>query len=312
MLHHSHSGRLRPHEYTSYPMLFLLIIVVGIILTISSVRADTPGPQAGSVSLSGTFPKDPPKVAATISSPRNQQRFTSSPITVEGTCIKDTIVEIFKNNIFAGSTPCNDNGHYSLQIDLLTGKNVLVAKIFDVLNQPGPDSQKIIVYYDSKALQGAALQPLNFDGSQLLLNTDAIYRGIFPGDELNMPINILGGTPPFAVNVQWGDLSNKIVPRKNNLAFKTGHVYEKPGTYQITIQATDFHSRVAFLTVAAIVNGQTAAKAAGNISKTSVNKLLVLWPFYTSAVAIIISFWLGERREKRILDKLPVHYHSTK
>jgi hypothetical protein len=29
----------------------------------------------------------------------------------------------------------------------------------------------------------------------------------------------------------------------------------------------------------------------------------VLWPLYTSAVAIMVSFWLGERREKRIIGK---------
>lgn len=311
MIHHSHSGRLRPHEFTSYPMLFLLILVVGFTLTVCSVSAGTPGPEEGSVSLTGTFPKDPPKIGATITSPRSQERFTTSPITVKGTCPADTIVQIFKNDIFAGSVPCQD-GRYSLQVDLLTGRNVLKAKVYDVLNQTGPDSNEIIVYYDINIAQGAALAPLNLDGAQLLLNTEAVYRGIFPEHELAVPISIIGGTPPYAVNVQWGDLSNKVVPRKNNLAFNATHVYHKPGTYQITIQATDSKSRVAFIAVAAIVNGQTAVAAAGGISKASMNKLLVLWPFYLSTVALVVSFWLGERREKRILNKAPgVQYHSN-
>ena len=242
MIHHSHSGRLRPHEYTSYPMLFLLILIVGVILGVSSVSAGTPGPESGSVNLSGTLPKNPPTVAATITSPSQQQHFTSSPITVEGTCPADTIVEVFKNNIFGGSVPCV-NGHYSVKVDLLNGRNVIMAKVYDVLNQAGPDSNKVVVFYDNRFQQGAALAPLNFGGAQLLLNTDAIYRGIFPEHELDVPINIIGGTAPYAVNVQWGDLSNKIVPRKNNLAFNATHVYHKPGTYQITIQATDSSSR---------------------------------------------------------------------
>ena len=308
MIHHSHSGRLRPHEYTSYPMLFLLILIVGVILGVSSVSAGTPGPESGSVNLSGTLPKNPPTVAATITSPSQQQHFTSSPITVEGTCPADTIVEVFKNNIFGGSVPCV-NGHYSVKVDLLNGRNVIMAKVYDVLNQAGPDSNKVVVFYDNRFQQGAALAPLNFGGAQLLLNTDAIYRGIFPEHELDVPINIIGGTAPYAVNVQWGDLSNKIVPRKNNLAFNATHVYHKPGTYQITIQATDSSSRVAFLTVAAIVNGQTGVAAAGGISGKSVNKLLLLWPFYVSAVALVVSFWLGERREKHVLVKNPVVQH---
>ncbi|HEX5797523.1 MAG TPA: hypothetical protein VFX86_03985 [Candidatus Saccharimonadales bacterium] len=309
IIHHSHSGRFRPHEYTSYPILFLLIIVTGLTLTLCSVSAGPPPPEANSISLSGTFPKDPPKVAATIASPGGGQRFTSSPITIEGTCPKDTIVEIFKNNIFAGSTPCKD-GRYSLRVDLLIGRNLIVARVFDVLNQAGPDSNKITVFYDQSGPQGAALVPLNFSGSQLLLNTDAVYRGVFPEDELDVPISIIGGEAPYAVNVQWGDLDNNIIPRKNNQVFRASHAYDKPGTYQITIQATDSRSRVAFLTVAAIVNGQTAATTVSGISKSSVNKLLLLWPFYTSAAAIVFSFWLGERREKRILTKNIVQHHS--
>lgn len=312
MIHYSHSGKLRPREYTSYPILFFLILIVGLALTASSVYAGSPGPAEGSVSLSGTLPKNPPTVAATITTPNQQQHFTSSPVNVEGTCPADTIVEIFKNNIFGGSVPCVD-GHYSVKVDLLNGKNVIVARVYDVLNQSGPDSNKVTVFYDNNFQQGAALAPLNFGGSQLLLNTDAVYRGVFPEQALNVPITIIGGTAPYAVNVQWGDLSNKIIPRKNNLVFGVDHEYSKPGTYQITIQATDSGSRVAFLTVAAIVNGQTAATVAGNIaSNSSVNKLLLLWPFYISAAAIVFSFWLGERREKHILrNNNIVQHHST-
>jgi hypothetical protein len=65
------------------------------------------------------------------------------------------------------------------------------------------------------------------------------------------------------------------------------------------------------LTVAAIVNGQTGAIAAGGISKNSVNKLLLLWPFYVSAMALVVSFWLGERREKHILVRNPVVQHHS-
>lgn len=250
-------------------------------------------------------------MGATIEFPSNQRHFTSSPITMTGTCPSDTIVEIFKNNIFAGSVPCDSSGHYSVKVDLLTGRNILVAKVFDVLNQSGPDSNNVIVFYDSNFAQGAALTPLNFDGTQLLLNTDAVYRGIFPKQELSMPINIIGGKPPYAINILWGDLNNKVVPRNNNLTFNVNHAYDRPGTYQISVQATDSKSRVAFLTVAAIVNGHTGTSVVSNISKKPLNKLLVLWPFYITAVALVMSFWLGERREKHILGSNPITQHHS-
>lgn len=309
--HHHHSGRLRPHEYTSYFPLTILLLLVGVALTVSTVSASgsSPPPQAGSVGLSGAMPGPPPKVAATITSPTNRQHFSSTPVTISGTCPAKTLVEVYKNDIFAGSTPCTDAGTYSFQIDLLIGQNVLIARVYDSLNQAGPDSNAVTVFYDALPAQSSALTPLNFGGTQLLLNTDAVYRGVFPGRQLNMPIDIIGGTPPYAVNIQWGDASNKVVPRNDNQTFTVGHTYTKPGVFQITIQATDAQGRVAFLTVAAIVNGQPALVASSSPSSPK-GKLVVLWPLYTSAAAIVLSFWLGERREKRLLSRPQLVLHT--
>lgn len=305
--HHHHSGKLRPHEHTSYvPLAFMLVVVGFALATFSSaVESATPydGPEAGSVGLTGIMPGKPPTTAATINMPSNGQRFSTSPITVSGTCPKDTLVEIFKNDIFAGSTVCTSSGTYSLEVDLLIGENRLVARVYDALNQAGPDSNIVTVYYDALPPQSGGLTPFNFGGNQLLLNTDAVFRGIFPGQTMTVPLDVLGGTPPYAINIEWGDASNKVVPRNDNATFNVDHVYQKPGVYQVTFQATDAGGRVAFLTVAAIVNGQPDAVTASTNPLATPNQLLLLWPIFTGAVAITISFWLGEQREKHILKK---------
>ena len=305
--HHHHSGRIRPHEHTSYLPLGILLLVAGAVLTVYTAAASSPGPEAGSIGLTGAVPGKAPTVAATIKIPHDGQRFSTSPVTISGTCPADTLVEIFKNDIFAGSIPCSTAGDYSLEVDLMNGQNTLIARVYDALNQPGPDSNIVTAFYDNLPQQANGLQSLEFGGDQLLLNTDAVFRGIFPRQELSVPISILGGTPPYAVNVQWGDSTNKVVPRNDNLDFTTSHAYTKPGTYQVSLQATDAGGRVAFLTVAVIVNGQPAAATGTTSSNTPSNafttQLLTLWPLYTSAVASVVSFWLGERREKFILQK---------
>ncbi len=305
IIEHRHSGRLRPHEHTSYALLGLLLLIVGLALIGYTSYAATPytGPEAGSVSLTGVMPGKPPTIAATIKATTGQERFSTSPVSFNGTCPANTLVEVFKNDIFAGSTPCTDAGIYSISIDLMIGQNKLIAKVYDALNQPGPDSATLIVYYDALPPQAGPLIGLNFSGSQLLLNTDAVFRGAFPTKEMFMPIDILGGTPPFALNIQWGDSNNKVISRNDNNTFQVGHIYQKPGTYQISIQATDSLGRVAFLTVASIVNGQPSIATTNTATTSTENKLLVLWPLYTGAVAVVISFFIGERREKHILDK---------
>jgi hypothetical protein len=301
---HHHSGRLRPHEHTSYLPLGILLVVVGFALTVFTAYAASPPPASSSIGLSGSMPGKPPTVAATIKTPTNSQHISTSPVSVTGSCPANALVELFKNDIFAGSTGCSSTGTFSLDIDLLIGQNNLIARVYDDLNQPGPDSNTVTVFYDALPPQAGALMPLNFGGPQLILNTDAVFRGTFPQQELGVPIDIIGGTPPYAVNLQWGDSNNKIVPRPDNTPFRVGHTYTRPGVYQISLQASDAEGRIAFLTVAAIVNGQAAVTAAttGNSSNPVMNQLLILWPLYTSAFAVVVSFWLGERREKQILD----------
>ena len=313
LLHHRHSGRLRPHAHTSYGPLIGLLAFVGLILSVYTVSAASPGPESGSIGVSGIVPGKPPTVAPTIDSPKSGQRFSTTPVTVKGTCPKNTLVQLFKNDIFAGSIPCSDNGSYSLDIDLLIGRNTLVARVYDDLNQAGPDSNKPAVFYDAVAPQSGPLTSLDFGGAQMLLNTDAVFRGVFPNETLKVPINILGGTPPYAINVQWGDSSNKVVPRKNNLDFALDHVYARPGTYQIAVQGSDANGRIAFLTVAAIVNGQPATVTGSTdkgVPPSVVAKLLTLWPLYTALVAVAASFWLGERREKHVLSRQGPVYHT--
>src|SRR5690242_10449723 len=92
--HHQHSGRLRPHEHTSYVPLGILLLLVGVGLTVFTASAASPPPQAGSVGLTGIVPGKPPTVAARIVSPVSGQHFSTSPVTIKGTCPPTTLVEI--------------------------------------------------------------------------------------------------------------------------------------------------------------------------------------------------------------------------
>ncbi len=305
----AHTGKVRSHEHTSYLPLAIVLLFVGFMLTTYTATAESmtwtrPGPAGGSIGINGTMPGKPPTKAATIGVPANGQHFTQTPVTVSGTCPNDTLVEVFKNDIFAGSTTCDSSGKYSLEIDLMIGANVLVARVYDALNQAGPDSNSVTVYYDAASMNMSGMANLNFGGPQLLLNTDAVFRGAFPDKEMTIPLTILGGRAPYAVNVQWGDSTNTIVSRPDNSPFRTAHVYKKPGTFQLSVQATDADGRVAFITVASIVNGQPdAAVTATQEEKTTTNTLLVLWPLYAAVFAVVVSFWLGEWRERRVLAK---------
>jgi len=306
---HKHTGHLRPHEYTSYAPLFLLLIFVGIALTVRTVNAGTPGPASGYIGLSGTVPGNAPTEAATITSPTNQEQFSSTPIQVTGSCPTSTLLEVFSNDIFVGSTSCSSSGTYSVNVDLLIGTNVLVVTDYNALDEAGPSSSPVTVYYNVASTSPQAISSLNLSGDQLFISTDAVYRGTFPGQQLSVPIEITGGVPPYAINTEWGDSTNQLISRSNDSSFNVSHTYNKPGTYQLSIQATDSANHAAYLTVAVIVNGQAAVSSSLTPTNSSKNQILILWPLYAMVATTVVSFWLGERREKRVLihPKLTLH-----
>lgn len=312
--HRRYSGRYLPHKHTSYASLAFLLLVSAVLL--ASITVDTfayqygdpnPPPIQGSVGLSGKVTEPPPKVAAVITSPNNGQVFDTTPITVRGTCPKTTIVELFKNDIFAGSTICQDDGTFKLDIDLLYGSNKLVARVYDALDQAGPDSNIVTVTYSAVPAQGAPIDASNPNNLQMLLHASPVYRGAFPGQSLAVPIEIIGGKPPFALSVDWGDNKTDLISRGDNVVFNASHTYARAGTYSVVLKGTDANGRVAFLTIIIIVNGKavtvggtgTSGSPAGQIIIK--NQLVLAWPLLAILIIMVTSFWLGERREKHKL-----------
>jgi len=244
--------------------------------------------QSGSTGLSGTVPGPPPSQAATIDIPRNGQSFSTIPITVSGFCPASTLIEIYKNGVFAGSAECQGTS-YSLQIDLFDGRNDLVAKDYDSLNQNGPDSNTVTVNFSSA---------IPVPGPRITLSTQFAERGADPGTILTWPTTLTGGTGPYAFSIDWGDkstpdLMSQAAPGNVSLA----HTYAQSGVYKVTVKATDINGNSAFLQLVAIANGpvqQAGTNSKNSIITTQQTKVL-LWPIIVLFVLLISSFWLGRR-----------------
>lgn len=280
-----------------------LLVIAGIFsvaVYASTVQAAAPlpeNPQSGSVGLQGIIASPPPTQGATITIPTNGQVFNSIPITVGGLCPNGLLVKVYKNNVFAGSVQCT-SGSYSLQIDLFSGANELVARVFDNLDQPGPDSNKVTVTFNDSR-PGA--------GSRVSLSSIYAKRGANPGETLTWPIQLTGGRGPYAVSVDWGDGK---APDLKSLqfpgTFNIEHIYDNSGVYKIVVKATDADGVTAYLQLVGVGNG-----AAGQGNQTSINvqptltpKTRILWePAVLSIPLLLSSFWLGKRYERRMLRK---------
>ncbi|MEK7152541.1 MAG: hypothetical protein AAB834_01215 [Patescibacteria group bacterium] len=281
---------------------FLAVCAASLCMLFSSatplLAASVENPQEGAIGIEGKIPSNPPTAGATITTPTNGQSFGRIPITVSGLCPTGLLVKIFANNVFVGSVLC-EKGSYSIQIDLFSGRNDLIARVFDSLDQAGPDSNVVSVTFNDEQFNPFGTALLN-------LTSNYAKRGANPGERLTWPVILSGGTGPYAISVDWGD--NKapdLISREFTGTIDLSHVYDNAGIYKVTIKATDKNGLSAFLQVVAVANGAVTSDAAGE-EKDNVCEVIVrvLWqPALACLLLIFISFWLGRKYELATLRK---------
>jgi hypothetical protein len=261
----------------------------------------TPPPSAGSYGIEATKPQPPPQTTATIASPNNGASYTTSPITVTGSCTVGLLVQIYDNGVLAGAVNCT-SGSFSIQITLFTGTNDIDAYQYDDLNQSSPDSNHVTVTYNNSSLTAF--------GTLITLTSNYGRREADPGDTLTWPLLLSGGTGPYAFSINWGDGSSPdLQPQGAAGQVNISHVYSQSGIYSVTVKVTDVNGVSAFLQLVAVANGKPTGTGTsnGNSSSNSGSGKAVTkiewWPSAITAVLAIPSFWFGRRSELVSLHK---------
>ncbi|HEU4914657.1 MAG TPA: PKD domain-containing protein [Candidatus Saccharimonadales bacterium] len=277
----------------------LICTGVALIMSAEAHAATDENPQEGAIGVEGKIPSKPPSTAPTITTPRDGQSFTTIPVTVNGLCTSGLLVKLFANNVFVGSVLC-EKGSYSLQADLFSGQNDLVAKMFDSLDQGGPDSNIVKATFID-----AQFNP--FGTSLLSLTSNYAARGANPGQRLIWPVVLSGGANPYAISVDWGDGSSPgLMSSQFTGTLDLSHVYTSAGIYRVTVKATDKNGLSAFLQLVATANGAVTSSADRETNPESAPNVQtkVLWlPAAASIPLIFVSFWLGQRFELATLRK---------
>ena len=294
---------IRNRNVSVLPRIFLAVLAIASVaiaigMWSNPVNAAT---EQGSVGLEGRISSPAPTQAATISIPRSGQTFNTLPVTVSGLCPNGLLVKLFKNNVFAGSVQCT-SGSYSLIIDLFDGQNELIARVYDALDQAGPDSNIVNVNYNAD-------KP-GFVG-RVSLTTTIAKKGANPGQVLTWPITVSGGDSPYAISVDWGDgKTPDLISQAFPGAFNIQHVYDNPGVYNIIVKATDKNGGVAYLQLVGVGNGPLGQDTGSGTDKDATGaagtnqKVKILWQPAALLIPFIVStFWLGKRHQLHVLKK---------
>jgi hypothetical protein len=286
----------RPHKIGVVAAIAVTILMIAAAAALQPIQTQAAQQsESGAMGIEGEIPSNPPTTAPGISVPRSGQVFSSIPITVSGICSSNYLVEIFKNNVFAGSAVCK-NGSYSLQIDLFDGQNDLIARQYNALNQVSPDSGTITVRF-SNLVPDSASRPT--------LTTAYAKRGANPGESLSWPITLSGGVAPYAMNVDWGDKSPlDLISRAAPGAFNIEHTYISSGVFNVTVKVTDANGASAFLQLVGISNGpiqQSSSSDKNGSSTIKTERVIIWWPMLVLLAIVIIAFWLGKRHQLAVI-----------
>lgn len=322
-LDHSHTGKLRHHRHTSYGSLAIILLLT-LVPLFSASRAvasaatmtDPTLPVTGSYGTYAVVEGQAPKVAPTITSPVSGASFsTSDLVRVQGSCQNNTLVKLFKNEVLAGSALCQA-GSYQISINLFIGANSLVARAYNNNDAVSPDSKIVSVQFSPPGTNLNGTSQLSAQGSaagQFYITSAITHHGYRPGETITWPLTIVGGQAPYAISVSWGDGKTDLYSRSAASELSISHVYAKAagskGSYPVTIKATDQAGTSSFLQLTAIVNGDAQAVGLLSSAKGGYDRSTVIrfaWQLLALAAIIVLSFWLGERRELGLLKRTTV------
>ncbi len=272
----------------------VIIAVLAVVLPAVSAGAltplPTPDPQPGSYGVEATKKQAPPTQGATITVPGSGASFSASPITVSGICPTDLLVQIYNNNVMVGTVMCK-GGSFQLEISLFAGANELKALVYDDLDQAGPESNAVTVNYTDTRFTAF--------GQLLTLTSSYGRRSAATGTQLVWPLQLSGGTGPYAFQLDWGDGSETQLLSQSLAGLVTaGHTYKRAGIYQVNIRVADTNGVTAFLQLVAVSSGVVEAVADTKEAEASQPNNVVLWvPTVTALVLLLPVYWLGRRSQ---------------
>lgn len=251
-----------------------------------------PDPKPGSFGLAATKTQEPPQQAATITTPGSGASYSTSPITVSGVCQDGLLVQVYNNGVMVGSVMC-ENGSFSLEVSLFTGTNEITAIMYDDLEQPSPTSNIVTVNYSNT----------NFAAFGELITLTSSYgrRAAVTGAPLTWPLQLTGGTGPYAFSIDWGDGSGSEL-KSQSLAgvVDIARTYKKAGIYRVNIRVSDVNGVSAFLQVVAVSSGKVDGTATGTTSSTGSQGEKVIWIWIPAVLALLLllpTFWLGRQSQ---------------
>src|SRR5690606_77177 len=128
-------------------------------------------------------------------------------------------------------------------------------------------------------------------GELITLTSAYGRRSVHAGNQLTWPLQLSGGSGPYAFSIDWGDetssdLKSQQAPGNVSLV----HTYKKAGIYKVNIRVTDTNGVSAFLQVIAVSSGKAEPEAATDRGDAVVVNRILWIPLILAFILLIPAF----------------------
>lgn len=321
-----------------HPLYMFGVLCFGVVISAYTLFASADGYQVHAV-----VPAPLPTFAAEINFPATESVAITAPLEVTGTCPIDSYVKLFRNGAFSGVDQCSDTGTFMISTDLAVGKSELVAQAYNHLNQSGPAGTPVVVYYKPTVMKHTSVptpaanavvpeevaKQNNYAVTEygpLQLIGEYAYQEVTAGNTFSWGLDLRGGSPPYNVNVDWGDGEKTQYYFTEDPAFTIKHDYKTPGKYDVMVDSVDAQGYRVQMQLSAVIHKVDVNGIVGKITNQNYEQpnlpgiagintswlYKILWPSYFTILLMSVSYWLGQHRELEILRKEAVRLHKRR
>lgn len=309
---------------------------------------------ADSYVVTGKVPAPPLTQGAQITQPSDGATYSFSQVGLTGTCEYKSYINLYRNGLFVGVAYCLPDSSFGFVVELLEGANTFLAQAYNITDDIGPVTPTVTLTYNRPIPPPPSLPATSGSGTStgqssvgssapggavvpLLLSSDFKYKTFVSGYEYSWEINVAGGTPPYKVDVDWGDSQKTSYNDVNGPTIGISHRYKKPGYYPVKVTVTDKSGQKRFIQLAALIRkngspdiiqkeglatGSTTKDGSGGLgglfdltaSLTNAKEWLWLAAPSVGLVSLMaVSFWLGERQElaQLVAKSMSGSHHRT-
>lgn len=261
--------------------------------------------SADTYTVTATVPAPMPAGVPEITSPTDGMTISGDSVNVSGTCPVITpaiIVAIYRDSTLIGSTECRADGAFFVAVPLAYGANVLTATVVTITGGIGGTSAPVTVTHPQPVIPtigGQSVGQLADMALPIHITSPDKFVLLGPDGSAAWHGSISGGTPPYAVSIEWGDGETDKHTITDHAERLYTHRYGTLHPYSITVRVTDARDGTSTFRTVAVTLALHALQGVKDSGSGQLPPLMVfidkyMWQIYIVTLSGLIFLWYLE------------------